>query len=107
MLVNISGTETQNEIAGLEHASYSPMHPFQTWLVTDTAMPVRNDFISDYLSGHSRNRRFARSINVRHYHAVRIIERATKFLPQCFRARITVRLKHGKHALAPDRSRRR
>src|SRR4030095_13698835 len=104
MLVNISGTETQNEIAGLEHVSDSPVDPFQTGFVADTAMSVRNDFVSDQLSGHSWNRRFMRSINIRYHHVIRIIERATKFLPQCFCARITVRLKHCEHALAPDRS---
>ena len=47
-----------------------------------------------------------RSVNIGHYYAVRIVERATKFLPQRFGARITMRLKHREHALAADRSRR-
>src|SRR5437762_7565111 len=79
----MSGTETQSEVTGLEHVSDSPADPFQTGFVADTAMSVRNDFVSDQLSGHSRNWRFVRSINIRYHHPIRIIERATKFLPQC------------------------
>src|SRR4030095_2164547 len=102
----MSSAKTQTQIARLEQVSYSPVHPIQTWLIADTVMPMRNDFINDDLSGHSRDRRFARSINICHDHVVRIIERATKFLSQCLGARITVRLKQGEHTLAPDRSRR-
>ena len=59
--MNISGTETQNEIAGLEHVPYSAMHTFQARLVTDAPVSVLDDLVSDDLSGHSRNRRFMRS----------------------------------------------
>src|SRR5262249_16548425 len=105
LLVNISGTETQNEIAGFKHVPYNPMHPFQTRLVADATMSVCNDFIDDHLSGYSRNWRFVRSINIRNDHALCIVECATEFLSQRFRARIPVRLKHGQYALATDRSR--
>ena len=80
------------------------MHPFQARLVADAPVSVPNDLVRDDLSGHSRDRRFIRSINICHDCAVRIVERATEFLPQRFGARITMRLKHGKYAFAADRS---
>ena len=81
------------------------MHPFQPRLVTDAAMTVRCDFVDDRLAADSRNRRFARRINIGDHHAVGIVEGAPEFFAQRLRARITMRLKHGQHALASDRSR--
>ena len=58
LLVNVSGAETQNEIAGIEHVSHVPMHPFQTRLVADAAMAMCGDFVGDDLASHACNRRF-------------------------------------------------
>ena len=107
MLVNISGAETQNEIAGFEHVTDSYVAPIPSAAGNSTPRcPCRSDLVSDGLPGDSRNRLLHATVNVRHDYAIRIVERATKFLLQRFGARIAMRLKHREHALATNRSRR-
>ena len=68
-------------------------------------MAVRDDFIDDRLSADARERRFARRINIGHDNAIGVIESAPKLLPQRFRPRIAMRLKHRQDAIAPGRFR--
>ena len=100
LFVNVARTETENEIAGLEHVADIAMQPVQPRLIGRAAMSVRDHFIDDRLSADSRNRRFARRINVRDEDAIGIVEGRAKFFPQCLRARIAVRLEHRQDAFA-------
>src|SRR6266542_154982 len=68
-------------------------------------MSMLGNFILNSCTANSGNRNFNRGIYVRHDNVVSIIEGAAKFIPQRFRARITMRLKHGQHAPATSRSR--
>ena len=66
---------------------------------------MRRDLIHNRFTADSRNWRFAGSVNIRHDDAIGIIERAAKLVAQRFRARITMRLKHGQHSFAASRPR--
>ena len=80
MFVNIASTETQHEIADIECVSQIPMRALESKLVARSAMAVFHDFIDNRLPADSGNRRFARRINIRHHHAIGLIEGAAKLL---------------------------
>src|ERR1041385_348947 len=106
LLVNVSSAEAQDKIARVQDISDVAMHPFQTRLITDATVTVGGDFIGDNLPSHPWNWCFVRSINIRHHNPVRLIEGAPKFRAQSFRARVSMRLKHGQDTVASTRSRR-
>src|ERR1700730_7569286 len=78
------------------------MHALQSRLITDAAMTLPGNLVSNELTGNSRNRRLARSVDIGHDYAVGLVERFTEFLLQRFRPRIPMRLKHGEHTIASD-----
>ena len=47
LLVNISGAETQDKIAGIDHVADIADAPIQPRLITHAAMAVRGDLIGD------------------------------------------------------------
>ena len=106
MFVNVSRAQAQNEIASREHVTDVSTHKLEPRLVTGAAMPVRGNFIDDRLAADSGQRRFTRRIDIGHDHAVGVIKSTAEFLAQRLRARVAMRLKHGQHAVAPDRLRR-
>ena len=103
--MDVASAETQHDIAATEGIADIPMDALEPWLITGSTMTAFNDFINDRLPADARNRRFARGINIRHHHAIRVVEGAAKPRAKRFRARITMGLKHGEHPLAASRSR--
>src|ERR1700693_227170 len=82
------------------------MHPFQSWLVRNTAMTVGSNLVRNHLTGNAWNWGLVRSVNVRDYNAVGIVERAPEFFSKEFCARVAMRLKHRKDPITSGRSRR-
>ena len=102
--MNVSGAEAQYEIARIQHVTDIAMHPVQTRLITHAAMTVVQNFIRNRLAADSGNWRFASGINIRHNHAIGVIERTSKFFPERFCAGIAMRLKHSQYTFATGRS---
>ena len=103
--MNIASTETQHKIADIEGVADIAMHALEPRLVTRTAMTAFDHFINNCLPADPRNRRFACGVNIRHHHAISLIEGGAKLPAQRFGAGIAMRLKHGQHPFATHGSR--
>src|SRR5262249_12179641 len=103
--MNVSGTETENEIAGSEHVADVAMHAHKTRLISHSAMTVRQYGIGDGLTADSGNRRLARRINIGDDDAIGLIKGGAKLIAQRLGARVAMWLKHCQHPLASGRTR--
>ena len=79
--------------------------PLETRLVGNGAMAVLGNRIRDRLAGHTRQRRFARGVNIGNNDVIGVVEGASKLVPQRLGAGITMRLEHGQDAFASGRAR--
>ena len=80
LLMDVSRAETENKIARIDHVSDIVMHAIQPRLISRPAMTMPRNFIDDGLPADSRYRRFTRSINIGHNHAIGIIESLPELL---------------------------
>ena len=64
-------------------------------------MTVRGYGVDDRLPADAGNGRLARRINIGDNDAIGLVKGGAKLLAQCLGARVTVRLKHCQHAIAP------
>ena len=98
-----------DEIAGIEHVADVAMHAIQARLISHPAMAVRGDLISDRLAADAGDRRFARSINIRHDDVIGVVERRGQILaatPWCANndaaETLSARVSARRFALSPE-----
>ena len=101
--MNIAGPETEHEIAGINHVPEVAMNAVEPRLIAHPAMSVLRNLIGDRLAADAGDRRFTRSVDIRHDHVIGVIESAAKFLAQRFGARETMRLEHRQDAVSARR----
>ena len=100
--MDISRTETQHEIARFQHPPKVILYLLALRLVRNALLPgLLRDGIHDRLPAHSRNRLFARRINVGEEKQICLLEGAAKFILERLCARVAMRLEHCEHAFAP------
>src|SRR5689334_18007367 len=98
--MNVSSTETENEIARSEHVADVAMHAHKTRLISHTAMTVCQYGIGDSLATDSGNGWLARRINIGDNDAIGLIKGGAKFITQRLGTRVAMRLKHCQYPLA-------
>src|SRR5690242_3456168 len=97
--MNISRSETQHQIAGINNIPNVTMDRFSSRLIGHVAMAMGDHLINNGLSAHARDGSFARGINVGDDHPICVIEGGPELSPQSLGARVAMRLKHREHAL--------